>query len=467
MILSTSDVRRVADSSSQGLIAINSTGHYFVDGLQQGFIAIGQNDAIAWPGLKSLLGRFCPQETEAYVADLRKHGINVSRIMMEYAQHPYTYLENPVGFFSPIVVQFWDDFFPIAERFGLYLLLTPFDTFWQEKNWNRYPYHKRMGGPCRTKRSWLTERNCIEIQKHRWEFVIQRWGNSPAIFAWDIMNEIDNCWGCTPREIDHYLTEMANFVRELELKYWGRSHLLTASTLKATPEGELSEVIYNHPCLDFVNTHLYPGPGVGKPMDAIACTLEIIASVRYALDHIRTPRPYFDSESGPITQWISDIELDKRYHHNMSWAHLATGAAGSGMRWPYSDPHCIHPELRKNLLGLSKFAENVDWANFDSRPLTIQTDADSIISTGCGDAHIAMAWLLKDTRQKGQVALDNLPITILNEWNEGLYLIEFWDTYAGTCIAAAVENASIGQLAFILPRFDQTVEDVALLIRPI
>ncbi len=461
------DCARTFNPLNQGYVSISPAGHYFIDAQGQGLIAIGQNDAIAWPGLRPLLGRVCPEETEAYIEDLRLHGINVSRIMMEYAQHPYTYFENPIGFFSPIVVQFWDDFLQIAERHGLYLLLTPFDTFWQAKNWSYYPYNKRLGGPCTSKRSWLTEQSCLEYQKKRWEFIIQRWGNSPAIFAWDIMNEIDNSWKCTPDEIDAYITEMASFVRNLELKYWGYSHLLTVSTVNAMPEGHLGEIIYNHPHLDFVNTHLYPGPGIQKPVDAIACTTEVIESVHHAMKSIRLSRPYFDSESGPIKRWISDIELDRVYHHNMSWAHLASGAAGSGMRWPYSDPHYIHPALRKNLLAIAQFAERVNWANFASRPISVQTNLPAIISTGCADRQMAIIWLLKDTRRNPNASLENLSLTILNTFDEGLYRIEFWDTYEGKCLTSKIEAVSANQLNLTLPQFEQGIDDVALLIQPI
>jgi len=34
----------------------------------------------------------------------------------------------------------------LAEEHGLYLLLTPYDTFWQSHNWENYPYNAAVGG---------------------------------------------------------------------------------------------------------------------------------------------------------------------------------------------------------------------------------------------------------------------------------------------------------------------------------
>src|SRR5207253_731329 len=93
-------------------------------------------------------------------------------------------------------------------------------------------------------------------------------------------------------------------------------------------------------------------------------------AVRDSLAKMTSPRPYFDSESGPIHGWIKDRQIDVELHHNMSWAHLAAGGAGSGMRWPYTDPHYLVPEMRDNLLGMARFATQIDWTTFASSNLT-------------------------------------------------------------------------------------------------
>jgi Cellulase (glycosyl hydrolase family 5) len=453
-----------------GYITVAPNKRYFQDEAGQGFIAIGENDAVSWPGLATLIGRLAPDTTEQYVADLRAHGVTVSRVMIEYAQQPSTYFENPVGTFARPMVEFWDDFIRLAEQHGLYLLLTPYDTFWQAKNWDSYPYNAALGGPCRTRLNWLTSPDCVAAQKGRWDFIIRRWGGSPNIFAWDLMNEIDIGWGASPREIEVYVTGMAAYVRELEQKYWGRTHLLTVSSAAPVPDGDLGKVIYNHPALDFANTHLYTGPGVRSPRNTVEGAQEIIDAVGKSLQAVsHTPRPYMDTETGPIDQWITDSDFDQEYHHNISWAHLASGAAGSGLRWPYTKPHWILPTLRGNLLALARFSAGIDWAHFDSRSIVpnVRVERPGIIKTGCADERTAILWLLRDTRVPDAPQLGGLTVELNDALDDGLYQVEMWETYRGRRFSEVLITVKDRKLTFTLPMFDLPLRDIAILIREV
>jgi hypothetical protein len=451
----------------QGYISVAPGGRYFVDEAGQGFLVIGQNDGTPWPGLASLLNGVSPEATEAYITDLRAHGITVSRVMIEYAQEPYSYLENPVGTFNPPVVEFWSQFIALAEKHGLYLLLTPYDTFWQAKNWGRYPYNAALGGPCPTMHDWLTGEVCIAAQKNRWRFIIDHWGGSPNVFAWDLMNEIDIWWNATPDEIETYVDDMAAFVRGYEMEKWGRTHMISVSSAASVPTGRLGGVIFSDPALDFANTHLYLGPAIKDPHDPIGAGPMMAGGVTLALEEIQDNRPYFDSESGPIDHWIVDVTFDKEYHHNMSWAHLAAGGAGSGMRWPYTDPHWILPELRDNLLGLARYASTVDWAHFTSKNISrqIKPDTRAVIPVGCSDGRTVVIWLLLDTRREDAGALEGVEIVIEDVLADGDYTVEFWETYEGNMIGTATEAAAGGRLSLTIPDLGMPLKDLALIIR--
>ncbi len=452
----------------RGYISVAPTGRYFVDEAGRGFIVIGQNDGVPWHGLVTLFNKASPQATERYIEDLRAHGITVSRIMIEYSQEPHTYLENPAGTFSPSMVEFWDTFIALAEKHGLYLLLTPYDTFWQAKNWERYPYNAQLGGPCKSMRSWLRDEACILAHKNRWRFIIDRWGGSPNIFAWDLMNEIDIWWDATPQEIEAYVDEMAAFVREYELQRWGRAHMITVSSAAPVPEGMLGRIIYQHPALDFANTHLYLGSAIKNPPDPIGAGPTMAGGVALSLEKITDNRPYFDSESGPIDNWIANAQFDKEYHHNMSWAHLAAGGAGSGMRWPYTSPHWILPELRDNLLGLARFASTIDWAHFVSRNVSrqIKPEVRWVIPVGCSDGATAIVWLLLDTRQPEAGSLAGTSLVLDGVLRDGRYTLEFWETYGGDILSSTTVAVENGLLRLTLPDKLSSAKDVALLLRP-
>ncbi len=455
----------------EGYISVAPDGRYFVDEAGQGFLVIGQNDGVDWPGLATLLDRSSPISTEKYILDLRAHGVTVSRVMIEYAEDAATFLENPVGVFSPRIVQFWDDLIPLAEKHGLYLLLTPYDPFWITRTqWDtRYPYNAKFGGPCESKRDWIIGEACVEAQKNRWRFIIARWGNSPAIFAWDLLNEADIFWDATPDEVAAYVGEMAAFVHNLELETWGRAHLLTVSSAASVPEGVLAEAIYRHPLLDFATTHHYPAPEVNRPEDPIGAAPVVMRVVWESLQAIEDNRPYFDSESGPIERWIGDPKFDAEYHHNMIWAHLASGGAGSGMRWPYTFPHWILPELRDNLLGMARFASTIDWAHFRSRNINLNmvVDRERIIHAGCSDGATAVIWLLADTRApQVDVTLPGTVVRLNDVLADGAYIAQFWETYRGDILGDVEARADGGVLEVGIPDFGVDLKDLALVLHP-
>jgi mannan endo-1,4-beta-mannosidase len=450
-----------------GYISPTANGRYFQDEDGKGFVVIGHNDAITWPGLQELLeGDAAASET--YVADLRAHGITVSRIMMEYAQERRGLLEDPVGVFSPNVVRFWDSFIHIAEHHNLYLMLTPYDTFWQVLHWRAYPYHHTNGGPCKRKRDWLTDRASINAHKRRWEFVIRRWGGSPNIFAWDIMNEIDLYWKSSPTQIARYISEIAAYIHALEMHYWGKTHLITVSSAAAVPQGALGEVIYNHPDLDFVNTHLYAGEGIKAPANTIEGALNYSLGVAASLDAMQQVRPYFDSESGPIDGWIHDQQCDTEYHHNMSFAHLASGGAGSGMRWPYSNPHYLLPGLRDNLFALARFAASIDWVRFSSRNIShwMSVHDECVLPFGCGDANRLVLWFLRDSRRNAQPILSGITVIVRDVLLDGQYRVDFWETWGGYRYASLEVAVSDGLLNFTLITPVTPTQDIAVSVYP-
>jgi mannan endo-1,4-beta-mannosidase len=60
----------------------------------------------------------------------------------------------------------------------------------------------------------------------------------------------------------------------------------------------------------------------------------------------RPARPYTDTEHGPIHAFNDHRTslpeaFDDEYERHLMWAHLATGGAGSGMRWPARRPHLL------------------------------------------------------------------------------------------------------------------------------
>lgn len=445
-------------------------GRYFVTEDGAPFLVVGHNDAMPWPHMHNLHYERDIATTEAYIKMLVEHGVTVMRIMLEYCQNRYWFFEDRKGRPVPEAVLYWDDLIGLCERHGLRLLVTFWDTFFMALRWKYHPYSARgsgFDGPG----SFCTSPTAMEAEKRRIKFFIDRWGNSPAIFAYDLFNEIHPHWGGMPEDQSHWLTEMARFTRQCEQERWGKRHLLTVSVFGPKPDGGYGDLIWRHPETDFATTHVYEFGLVDNPENTVDCALVMRDTVRYAYSQITDLRPYTDSESGPIHLFMNlrrqlEEPFEIEYYHNMSWAHLATGGAGSGMRWPFREPHTLSPAMNDVQLGISRFIQRcaLDWLSFSPQPfddsLTVLPQDVSegatlpVLLFGCSDGRQAIVWLLRDSRIASEAAKIPIELFVPN-MQPGRYAVEFWETYSGEKLveASASVDADGGAICLPLPDF--------------
>ena len=128
----------------------------------------------------------------------------------------------------------------------------------------------------------------------------------------------------------------------------------------------LSEPVFRHPALDFASSHFYEHGTIDDPRDTVAPALSTGRLAREALAQITDGRPFLDSEHGPIHTFKDHHRtlpeaFDDEYFRHMQWAHLASGGAGGGMRWPNRHPHVLTAGMRRAQRALAGFLPLVDW----------------------------------------------------------------------------------------------------------
>lgn len=432
-------------------IAVADGAPYFVTDTGEAWTPIGQNDGIGWVDLEGLFCRRDLPAVEAYLAELVANGVTCLRLMLEHAQVRHRYLEKPFGRFASNMVALWDDLFALCERLGLRILLTPFDTFWAWMHWRHHPYNSRNGGIVDQPNCWLTDEGFRVAIKDRLAFAVRRWGGSGALFAWDLWNEIHPAHGGDSAEgFDAFISDISQHVRALELELYGRSHPQTVSLfgpeLTWKPHMDIAGPIFRHPALDFATIHIYEKGTIDLPSDTVAPALAMGRIVRESLDAIADGRPFLDTEHGPIhgfnDRGITLPEaFDDEYFRHMQWAHLASGGAGGGMRWPYRHPHRMTPGMRLAQRALAGFCNLVDWTCFHRRPLDVAvTDGHEIAVFACGDGRQAVLWCLRrDTLGRdGRMRRDVAPISTslrLEEFTPGPAIMVSWDTATGSLLS--------------------------------
>jgi mannan endo-1,4-beta-mannosidase len=403
--------------------------------------------------------------------------------MLEYVGDGL-YLERRPGEFDPVTVQAVDDLVRLCERHGLRLLLTAFDTFFTWVMWDEHPYNAVRGGPCRRRLDLLTRPEGMDAVKRRIAFAVERWGGSGAVFAWDLWNELGHDHGVASEAIDAatagtlsaVVAELSAHVRRIERARFGRSHLQTVSHFGAEPKGPLADLIFRHPDLDFATTHVYEPGAIDAPTNTVAAADAMARWVRHALAEIRDGRPFTDSETGPI-HTFKDLGItlpdafDLSYYRHMSWAHLASGGAGGGMRWPNRHPHSLTPGMRHAQGVMADFARLIDWRNFAARNGSeeVRASPDDLLVYACRDDRQAVAWVLRDREAlecEGDLPFRPLLTDAAVELPPpapGAYLATCVETHNGHTLAEMLISSGAGPMRLNLPPFRH---DIAIAIRP-
>jgi hypothetical protein len=417
---------------------------YFMTESGTAWTPIGHNDALTWPELRALQ-RGNLADVARHFQWLRENGVTCIRLMLEYCEDGQCYFERPAGRIRPAMVALWDDLVGLCAETGLRLLLTPYDTFFMWNNWADHSYNHVNGGPCADRTQLLCCPTTRELIKARLAFAAERWGASGVIFAWDLWNEMHPVQGLDlPRCFEDFIEDVGPFLRSLEMRLYGRSHLQTISIFGPELQWKpwLNEPVYRHPLLDFATIHLYEEGTIDFPLDTVAAAISTGRLIREALGEIHDNRPLFDSEHGPIHTFkdhglVLPVPFDDEYFRHMQWAHFASGAAGGGMRWPNRDPHTLTPGMRQAQRSLAAFLPLIDWTRFRRRNLhgAVTVNGAPVIAFGCGDDSQVVLWLLRTAPIGQDGRIDRAqPTTVtvsVPALAPGEYRIVYWDTETG------------------------------------
>ncbi len=432
---------------------------------------IGQNDAISWEELAPLYRRRDPAKAEEYIAWLASHGVTCMRLMLEYSQTRGRYFETRTGKWNPHLVRLWDDLFQLCERHDVRLLLTPFDTFWMWIRFHHHPYNARHGGPLHHPSQALLSQEVRDAIKARLAFAAERWGGSGTLFAWDLWNEIHPAQGQDSASPFHdFISELSDHVRAVELRAHGRAHPQTVSLfgpelhLKPHQRAEMEHSIFRHPTLDFATLHIYQHGTIDDPRNTVDAARGMGEIVRQSLTQLTDTRPFLDTEHGPIHSYKDHRRtlpepFDDEYFRHMQWAHLASGGAGGGMRWPNRNPHTLTAGMRVAQRAFAAFLPRIDWLRFyrrnvtgeirlnDERNHSIRTGRVARFAIASPDREPAQALLYllrRDTltpeglldRSAEPIAL-NLSLPMLPP---GPYQVTTWNTVTGAPIATTLQH---------------------------
>jgi hypothetical protein len=244
----------------------------------------------------------------------------------------------------------------LCRQHGLHAVMT-IDTqqaYLLNGGWNENPYNVARGGPCRQPRHFYESEAARKLFIRRLAYLSARWGHSPSVFAWDLVNEVDAPFASSRQAYNQIVpvlrdwhAVMARQLRRLDphqhpigtsFGYWNGAPDIDA----------LSE-------MDYVRTHQYATIDAAS-LHARFCRAK---AARYGKPHFFGE---FGQEPGEQEQDVEGVNL----RHGI-WAPLFNLGAGTSMSWywNYIDEHDLYRHYRP----LAAFVRDIPLAAAHYQPV--------------------------------------------------------------------------------------------------
>jgi len=123
---------------------------------------------------------------------------------------------------------------------------TDTDTDWANNPYNSANAGGFLSDPCK----YFTDPCAIKLTKNKYRYIVARWGYSPAIFAWELFNEVQwtNGWKTQPATVVAWHNTMASYIRSID----AFNHPITTSSNSSGFEN-----LWNLPDINLVENHYY------------------------------------------------------------------------------------------------------------------------------------------------------------------------------------------------------------------
>src|SRR5690606_10010897 len=220
-------------------------------------------------------------------------------------------------------------------------------------DWDNSPYTVLNGGVLSGPSVFFFNDTAQTLFRRRLRYIVARWGHSPQVFAWEIIDQIDRTANYNPDIARSWLQGTASYLRQIDQ----HDHLITASSREFDP------VIAENPLLDFASLQFYQRRPIETVGDQVLHVANMIQS-------------YHEAGFGPVllvdyslNPWFEPTGDDPQGIHfqNTLWAAAFAGAAGGAMS-DWWDTYVIPQGLMRYYGPLAAFAAGVDWSSLNLQP---------------------------------------------------------------------------------------------------
>lgn len=430
---------------------------YFVTDRGESYYPVGLNLAWGW-------GEGRTYDYDLWLTELAKNRANYVRLWLAPHDNPHA---KTFALYSPYIKfnrfdleNAWrlDHVMETAERLGIRAMLcvnTHSSLITVQKYRGLFEdltLHRTHGGPLTSPREFWTNDAATKEFRDRLRYVVARWGYSPAVFAWELWNEVDLTDGYDYETVSRWHRETNAYLRALDP--W--RHLVTTSNAKYRNPLPAAET------LDLYQDHSYQWKDDGAYGDQRA---------------ERRTMPYIYGEFGIPYSSVGGATIQAQasdpaalHLHNAVFASVGQAQSGTPVAWfwyNYLTPEKHYP-IYKAFAG---WIDGFDFVRQNAEAFTndeARTDSDNLTALGVRGRTQALVWVWNRAHNYEQVgkgatapvegATLRLAKLTAGEWN-----VEFYDTAAGRMIDTRRATADAdGDLRLPLPAISS---DIALRLR--
>lgn len=448
----------VTPSSRTGFVRIHPTNPYYL-AFDNGdfFFPIGLN--MGWWG-----GCCDPIDQYGRWFDLfTANGGNTIRVWMAAWSFGIEWKDTGLGDYEDRQYEAWllDQLFRLADEHGVKIILVlvnhgPF-SITTNTEWADNPYNAALGGPLSSPEQFVSDPIAKSYFQRRLNYIINRWGYSPDLLAWEWFNEV-NLTPISDEALIPWLQEMTAYLRQRDVNH----HLTTNSYAMRT----LSP-LWQLPELDIVQKHEYSSQINSSDQDLASRAAQDFQVLAQSIP----AKPILLGEFGySASNYGDDVEKTGIHLHNGLWSTTFSGYAGSGMYW-WWDVYIEANNLWYHFKGLARFLDGVDLTHYQPfSPLQISGSGGSSGQTvGLGlRGENTLVWLRSDsyTVQASIAACNGKPDSFiymppmmeglfltLNWMDDGEYTVSWYDPQTAKWLDQAKVTAHNNTLTIPIPSF--------------
>ncbi len=367
----------VIDSKRPGFIRTATNKRYFSYSNNTPYFPVGSNLGWSWTG-----GGGTPAYLR-WLQELKRVGANYGRLYIDVPWFIDLEAKAPAGDYTNAQQDAWrlDTILKAAEEAGISLQIV---LLWSQSitgytypplnlpatpvrpdmrsDWNQNPYNVLLGGPVSQPALFFSNPQARVLFKRRLRYIMARWSYSPAVFSWELIDQLDRT-SATNGAMSDWLREMATAIREYDPAH----HLITAGIKDATRAS-----LFDPAKLDFRIVRQYQRRPVDPSTDQVAAALTVLKAA------ISENQPALLTDFS-LNPWFEPTADDPTGVHVIQtmWASALSGAGGAGMS-NYWDTYLFPQQIVEGFAALAAFTQNVPWDTANLQPIDISLQSDEL-----------------------------------------------------------------------------------------